>query len=253
MRWPGFRKVRGQVCKRLRRRLGELGLTDLDGYRAFLERHPEEWVRLEALTHITISRFHRDRGTFDLLLREVLPALAATAVARGDDVVRAWCAGCASGEEPYSLAILWRLGLAWDRPLGLRILATDVDAAMLARARRGCYREGSLRELPPSWRAAAFGRRGSEFCVRDEFREAVSIARQDIRRDPAPGGGFDLVMCRNLAFTYFDVGGQQVVAARLAGAMQEGGALVLGRHEVLPAGVGGFEEWSASARIYRRR
>ena len=138
MRWPGFRKVRGQVCKRLRRRLGELGLADLDSYREFLEGHPDEWARLESLTHITISRFLRDRGMFDFLLAEVAPALAARALARGDECVRAWSAGCASGEEAYSLSILWRLGL--DTPVRLRILATDVDETMLERARRSSPR-----------------------------------------------------------------------------------------------------------------
>jgi chemotaxis protein methyltransferase CheR len=251
MRWPGFRKVRGQVCKRLRRRLGELGLADLDAYREFLEGHPEEWASLEGLTHITISRFYRDRGTFDLLLAEVLPALAAHALARGHECVKAWSAGCASGEEAYSLAILWRLGL--DSPLGLRILATDIDESMLERARRGRYGAGSLRELPSPWRDAAFLRHDGEFCVREAFREAVSISRHDVGRDPAPGGGFDLVLCRNLAFTYFDTDRQRVVAARLAEALRSGGALVLGRHEMLPAGVGAlFEDWSSAARVYRR-
>ena len=251
MRWPGFRKVRGQVCKRLRRRLGELGLADLDSYREFLEGHPDEWARLESLTHITISRFLRDRGTFDFLLAEVAPALAARALARGGECVRAWSAGCASGEEAYSLSILWRLGL--DTPVRLRILATDVDETMLERARRGRYSAGSLRELPSAWRDAAFVRRDGEFCVREAFREAVSISSHDIGRDPAPGSGFDLVLCRNLVFTYFDSDRQQVVVTRLAEALGAGGALVLGRHDMLPAGVGAsFEDWSAAARVYRR-
>jgi chemotaxis protein methyltransferase CheR len=254
LRWAGFRKVRGQVRKRLRRRLRELELPDLGAYRAYLERCPEEWGELEGLTRITISRFHRDRGTFAALLSQVLPALAAGVTARGEDAVRAWSAGCASGEEPYTLAVAWQLSLAARFPgVRLHVLATDVDRAVLARARRGCYRAGSLRELPDQWRAAAFGQRDGEFCVRDAYREAVLIERHDLRRDPAPGGGFDLVLCRNLAFTYFDAAGQAAAAARLAGVLRPGGALVLGRHEALPAGADGFEDWSAAARIYRRR
>jgi chemotaxis protein methyltransferase CheR len=248
MRWAGFRKVRGQVCKRLRRRLAELGLGDLHAYRAHLEEHPEEWARLERLTHITISRFHRDRGTFAFLQAEVLPALAA-----GASALQVWSAGCASGEEAYTVAIMWRLAVAARFPaVTLRVLATDVDDAMLARSRRGCYGAGSLRELPEAWRAAAFARRGAEYCLREEIKSAVSIEASDLLRDPAPAGPFDLVLCRNLAFTYFDSRGQRAVAARVAGVLRAGGALVLGAHEAPAADVPGFEPWNVAARVYRR-
>jgi chemotaxis protein methyltransferase CheR len=133
----------------------------------------------------------------------------------------------------------------------LRILATDVDDAMLTRARRGCYRAGSFRELPEGWRAATFVERDGLYWVTGGSRRMVRIARHDIR-DPPPGGPFDLVLCRNVAFTYFDEPAQRATAARLAGALRAGGALVLGKHEALPAGVEGFEPWSAGERIYRR-
>ncbi|MGN6868024.1 MAG: CheR family methyltransferase [Solirubrobacteraceae bacterium] len=247
MRWAGFRKVRRQVCKRLGRRLAELGLPDLDAYRALLERDPDEWPRLERLTHITISRFYRDRGVFGFLAAEVLPALAATGV------VRAWSAGCASGEEAYTLAIVWELELAERFPSAtFEALATDVEESMLGRARRGCYGAGSLRELPERWRAGAFTARGGEVCLRARFRELVSIERHDVLRDPPPREELDLVLCRNLAFTYFDEAGQRVVAEYVGRALRPGGALVIGRHETLPEEVAGFVPWSASAGVYRR-
>src|SRR5438477_9810042 len=114
MRWDGFRKVRRQVCRRIERRSRELGLTDLAAYRDYLERRPDEWARLDALCRVTISRFYRDRETFAALEQEVLPALA-----RGGAEIEVWSAGCASGEEPYTLALLWKLELA---RLSLRIL-----------------------------------------------------------------------------------------------------------------------------------
>jgi chemotaxis protein methyltransferase CheR len=77
MRWEGFRRVRRQVCRRLRRRLSELGLPDLVAYRVHLEHHPEEWCALDGLVDITISRFNRDRGMFAFLTADVIPALAA--------------------------------------------------------------------------------------------------------------------------------------------------------------------------------
>jgi chemotaxis protein methyltransferase CheR len=181
----------------------------------------------------------------------VLPELAAV---RGAGALRAWSVGCASGEEPYTLAIMWELGLAARFPGAMfEVLASDVDEAMLARARRGCYRPGSLRELPEGWRSAAFTSCGDEVCLRARFRKRVSIERHDVLRDPPPGHEFDLVLCRNLAFTYFDDAGQRVVAGHLARALRPGGALVLGRHETLPQDVGEFEPWSDAARVYRRQ
>jgi chemotaxis protein methyltransferase CheR len=99
LRWAGFRRVRGQVRRRVRRRVAALGLEDLDAYRAYLDAHPEEWEVLDALTPITISRFYRDRDVFARLEDDVLPALASAAAAAGRDGLRCWSAGCASGEE----------------------------------------------------------------------------------------------------------------------------------------------------------
>ena len=76
MRWPGFRKVRKQVCKRVSARMRDLSLTDIDGYKVYLQDHTDEWVELDALCRITISRFYRDQGVFAILQQQVLPALA---------------------------------------------------------------------------------------------------------------------------------------------------------------------------------
>jgi chemotaxis protein methyltransferase CheR len=107
LRWPGFRKVRGQVRKRINRRLGELGLTGIADYRDYLQAHPDEWPRLDELCRISISRFYRDRRVFDHLRDDVLPTLAQVAVARHENQVRCWSVGCASGEEIYTVVILW--------------------------------------------------------------------------------------------------------------------------------------------------
>jgi chemotaxis protein methyltransferase CheR len=214
MRWAGFRKVRRQVCKRVRRRARELGLADLVAYRAYLEEHPEEWALLDSMTRITISRFYRDRGVFGFLEREVLPMLAAETIACGSGTLEVWSAGCASGEEPYTVAMMWQLELARRFPdLSIQILATDLDQGMLTRARDACFTTGSLKELPEHWRAAAFLRQGALHCVRDYYEQAVMVARHDIRTPP-PHGPFDLVMCRNLAFTYFDRDLQRARPAR---------------------------------------
>ena len=238
LRWQGFRNVRGQVCKRLARRRAELGLADLAAYRRFLEQHAEEWPVLDAMCRVTISRFARDRAVWVPLVDEVLPRLVREAEAAGRARVRAWSAACGAGEEPYSLAIAWRLGVA-PRGVDLEILATDVDEGQLARAAHAAYPHGTLRELPEAWRAAAFTPAGALERLREPFRDAVRFARHDVRT-PAPAGPFDLVLCRNLAFTYFDEPVQRQVAASLRTVLRAGGVLVVGGHEQLPADVPGF-------------
>ncbi|MCC7017095.1 MAG: hypothetical protein IT564_07830 [Rhodospirillales bacterium] len=250
--WSGFRRVRRQVVKRIGRRLAEIRLPGLDGYRNFLETHPAEWETLESFCHITISRFFRDAAVFETLGREILPRLAEKAASRGYELLRVWSAGCASGEEPYSLDLLWRFALAPRFPgLALVVVATDADERVLARARAACYPAASFRELPAAFRDAAFRRDGRLFCLRPEFRDGVGFFAQDLRRE-APAGPFDLVLCRNLAFTYFDAAGQTQALDRIRAVLAEGGALAIGRKERLPEGAPGFAPWIAARGIYRK-
>jgi chemotaxis protein methyltransferase CheR len=211
-----------------------------------------EWIILDRLTPITISRFYRDRGTFELLARDAVPRLAAQASARGSDSLEVWSAGCASGEEPYTLAIIWKQQLAPRFPaLTLRILATDIHPAMLSRARQGCYSAGSLTELPQTWRTAAFVQRDGLYWLREAYKRAVTVLSHDLRTG-APDGPFDLIMCRNLVFTYFHEAIQRKISVWLADSLRPGGALVLGAHEQLPAELVGFDPWDIVRRVYRR-
>ncbi len=240
LRRAGYRRVRGQVCKRLRRRLAALGLKDLSDYRALLAvdaADAAEWRQFDRLCRVSVSRFYRDQGVWRCLERELLPQLVAQAAVRGGARLRIWSAGCASGEEPYTLALMFALGdtLKSGEP---EILATDADPHLLARARRACYPRSSLRELPATWRAA-FERSGVAFCLRPEYRTPVRFLAQDIRRD-VPDGRFDLVLCRNLVFTYFEEPLQAVIAGRLAEVLVPGGCLLLGSHESLPEAVAGL-------------
>lgn len=233
LRWRGFRRVRSTVRKRLSDRLGALGLESLGEYRALLERDPREWDAFEPMCRIPISRFHRDRAVFDYLRAEILPERA-RAAARDARPVRVWSAGCASGEEPYTVAILWDLEVPHET--AIEILATDADEHMLERARRGCYRSGSLRELPEHLRDAAFRREGELWCVHERHRGSVTFRCEDLR-DAMPDGPFDVILCRYLAFNYFDEPLQRIIAGRLVDRLREDGALIIGAHDSLPSGV----------------
>lgn len=264
MRWPGFRKVRNQVCKRIDRRIDELGLADVEAYRGLLLRDENEWETLGAFCRITISRFYRDSRVFDRIVGDVLPALA-----EGRDRVRCWSAGCASGEEPYSLAVCWRdaavtspraelpgrtQDAAGNHPRAeLDILASDVDPHMLDRASRGCYQRGTLKELADALIERAFERTGPNdepYCIRDLYREHITWMRHDIRDDP-PRGPFDLILCRNLVFTYFEEELQDACLERLLSVLRPGGGLVVGKHEELPPAQA-VAPWYENERIFRR-
>lgn len=237
LRWAGLRRVRGQVCKRLRRRLAVLSLKDLSDYRALLKAGAAEWRQLDGLCRVSVSRFYRDHGVWSCLEQGLLPRLAVQAAARGETRLRIWSAGCASGEEPYTLALMFAFG---ELPVSVKpeILATDADPHLLARARRACYPGSSLRELPAKWRTA-FERSGDEFCLSQEYRTPVRFLAQDIRRDVSDGR-YDLVLCRNLVFTYFQASLQAAIAGRLAEVLVPGGLLLLGSHETLPEAVPGL-------------
>jgi chemotaxis protein methyltransferase CheR len=230
----GFRRVRKRVLRRIERRFRELGLPDLDAYRSHLEGAPGEWETLDAATNITISKFYRDRALFDYLRREVLPGLARR---HG----RCWSAGCASGEEPYTVALL---------APGLEIVATDRDPVLLERARKGIYRASSLRDLPTDDRARAFEPQDGRFRLRDEIRAGVEFRAIDLRRG-MPDGPFDLVFCRYVAFTYFDDALQRSVLEGIAERLAPGGLLAIGRQEHLPPAPP-FDRAAEGLNLFRR-
>ena len=251
LRWRGFRRVRGQVCKRIDHRIRALGLSGPAAYMAYLNDQSSEWAMLDTLCRISISRFCRDRPVFDYLGGRVLPELAERAAERKQRVIHCWSAGCASGEEPYSLAFVWDRRVRRRFPLtSLTIVATDVDAGLLGRARVACYPSSSLKELPEKWVARMFDWRDNELCLRDRWKAGIKFCQQDISV-AQPRGHFDLVLCRNLTFTYFDAPLQNLVMAGIAQRIRADGFLVLGRHESLPAGAP-FLPLAPALGIYRK-
>jgi chemotaxis protein methyltransferase CheR len=130
-------------------------------------------------------------------------------------------------------------------------VATDVDAQLLERARAARYAPSSAKDLPPSWREALFEACDGTLVLRDRFRAAVRFERQDLRRE-APDGSFDLVLCRNVAFTYFAPPGQRDALARIGARLRPGGALVIGRHEALTDDTVRFLPWEHAPSVFRR-
>lgn len=255
--WSGFRRVRGQVCKRITRRMQKLDLRSLDAYRDHLAAHPEEWDRLDAMCRITISRFYRDRGVFDALCDPLLPGLIQHLQDQEAPALRAWSAGCASGEEPYTLRIIWQQELFDQIPdVSLHITATDAEVHMLDRAQTACYARSTLKELPEAWVDAAFdydkSRDDEPYCLRPVYKRGIEWRQQDVRQE-MPGGPFHLILCRNLVFMYFDEALQRRCLEGMLDRLAPRGLLVLGKHDALPDGAWPLAAWDEHKRIYRYR
>jgi len=252
MRWAGFRKVRAQVCKRIDRRMRQLNIEHIHAYKTYLVDHPQEWQILDGLSRITISRFYRDKAMFAYLTEHVLPTLAHRALTRHDKQLTVWSAGCASGEEAYTVSLIWLLQLqARFADIDLTITATDASAEMIARAQQACYAYSSIKNLPSPWRELAFRQQQDTYCLMPEFQRSVEFLQQDIR-EQMPDAGFDLVLCRNLAFTYFDMPLQYRLLEQIQRLLKPGGALVIGIHEELPAGADQFSVWSDRLKVYEK-
>ena len=244
--------MRRQVCKRLKRRMSDLRLADFAAYRARLEADPTEWRVFDECCHITISRFFRDRGVFEALRRRVLPAIAVRAKREAREAC-IWSAGCASGEEPYTLKILWDLEVARSCPgVSLSLIATDVDLTMLARAREACFEATSLHELPPHLIEQAFDRIGLRFCVKPQHRDGINFLDQDLRTE-APTPLFDLILCRYVAFTYFAPPLQEQVLTRIVDRLLPNGYLAIGTHERLPAKSAVLMPLAGAPQIFEKR
>ena len=172
--------------------------------------------------------------------------------ADNDNRVHIWSAGCASGEEAYSVALAWHFAGRHRWPsIDLRILGTDIDEVLLQRARQGCYAPGTLKELPPQWQEEGFHSKEGSLCLEPAIMQYASFVKHDLRSG-APESDFDVVLCRNLAFTYFDHQLQFDVASTIHEALADDGFLVLGKHEVLPATVSGFQLCYGPDCIYRK-
>jgi len=230
LQWRPFRR-RG-VKRKIEQRVAEVGNAHFDEYLLKVRRDPEERGHLSEFLTVTISRFYRDRKVFGLLEHSVIPAIIKNK--RENDEFKIWSVGCANGEEPYSLSMLWKARFENKFPkIRLVILATDINEALLRRAKDGRYKESSLREVPEEI-LRRFFRIEEGFVVIDRFiRESVEFKKHDIiHEEPFPE--MDIIFCRNLAFTYFTKECQMNVIKKIFGSLNEGGYLILGKDEMLP-------------------
>ena len=228
--FTGYR--RPTILRRLQRRMVVTKSPRLEDYQGYLKRHPEEYQRLVNSFLIKVTEFFRDPEFFQALRDQVLPELIALARGR-DKQLRLWSAGCATGEEAYSLAIL--VAEALGPELGeftIRLFATDLDEQAVAFARQGVYPAAALAGVPEEMRSRYFTQvdgAGGTYEVKKVIRNLVTCGEHDLGIRP-PFPHIDLVLCRNVLI-YFTPAMQQRALALFAYALRPGGYLLLGKAE----------------------
>ncbi len=242
---------RPTIRRRLQRRLLATRQPDLDAYRALLEAQPGEAERLAGSFLIKVTTFFRDPEVFAALRERVVPELIARARARGDEL-RLWSAGCATGEEAYSLAILVADALGDDagRPV-VRLFATDLDREAVAYARRGVFSGKAVANVPEELLARHFTRRDDgTYEVEKAVRGMIVFGEHDLgQRAPFPR--IDLTLCRNVLI-YFTPPLQRRALQLFTYALRPGGYLVLGNSET-PGGFASLYVADQSAeKIFQR-
>jgi len=229
LHWRPFRR-RG-VRRKVERRIIQLGLSTFEDYLFKVKNLPEERNYLSKILTVTISRFFRDGRVFHTVESSVIPALLKKEDKRD---LKIWSIGCASGEEPYSLSILWRQKFEKIYPqIRLSIFATDINENLLERAKEGRYKKSSLKEVSAEILKVYFKRDNRFYIVDPAIRECIEFKRHDILHED-PFSGMDIVFCRNLAFTYFSKESQVAVLKKIAIGLEGEGYLVIGKDESLP-------------------
>jgi two-component system CheB/CheR fusion protein len=239
----------GGLVRRVRKRMLQVGIDSYTDYIDFLEVHADEFQPLFDTVLINVTDFFRDPQAWQSLATRVLPRILA---GKGEDEpVRCWSAGCASGEEAYTLAMLLAEELG-DQELRRRvkIYATDVDDHALAQGRQGSYTAAQVEGIPKELVAKYFETSGERFVFRPELRRSLIFGRHDLLQDAAISR-LDLLVCRN-TLMYFNSETQAKILARFHFALRDEGYLFLGKAETLLSQNQSFRPEDLKSRIFQR-
>lgn len=218
----GYKKT--SLVRRITKRVQASRSASFGEYLELLEKDPSEYSRLFSSITIKVSEFFREPEVFSGI-QEIIQA-------EFPSPVRAWCCGCACGEEAYSVAMLLSECLGQDALARTKVFATDIDSEALEQARKATYRADSVANVPEGFLERYFIEKDGLHKVKYGVRNLVKFGTMDIVQS-TPLSSMHLVLCRNL-FIYFEKGLQELVFQKLDYSLKPGGILVLGKAEVLP-------------------
>jgi two-component system CheB/CheR fusion protein len=240
---------RSTLKRRVTRRMQSHNIDNFGDYLDYLEVNSEEFEPLFNTILINVTAFFRDTEAWDYLHQQLLPQLLQQKDRQ--EQIRVWSAGCSSGEEAYSIAMLLveMMGLEQFRQR-VKIYATDVDEEALSQARWARYDSKALENLSEEWRQRYFEQVGNQYVFRSDIRRAVIFGRNDLVQD-APISRLDLLICRN-TLMYFNAETQKRILARLNFALKDNGALFLGKAEMLLTNSNLFRPLNLKHRIFTK-
>jgi two-component system CheB/CheR fusion protein len=240
---------RSSLMRRVNRRMTQVDAAGYPDYLDYLQVHPDEFTALFNTILINVTAFFRDAEAWEYLRAEVLEPMVATKP--DDSMIRIWSAGCASGEEAYTLAMVLAEMLGIDQfKERVKIYATDVDEEQLNEARQASYGEREVQDLPPELIEKYFEQVNGRFTFRKDLRRSVIFGRNDLVQD-APISRIDLLTCRN-TLMYLNAETQAKILGRFHFALAETGVLFLGKAEMLLSHSSLFTPIDLKRRVFRR-
>lgn len=239
---------RASLARRIQRRMQLVSAPTYAEYADYIDTHPDELPQLFNTVLINVTSFYRDPAAWEALAAR-LPALLEAR--ESDRPIRAWCAGCASGEEPYTLAMLLCEALGRDEfARRVKIYATDIDEEALTQARLATYGPKAVEGVPPAMLEKYFARLNGSYAFSKDLRRAVIFGRHDLTRD-APISRIDILLCRN-TLMYFNTETQRRIVSRLHFALNEDGVFLLGKAETLLTHESLFKPLDLKLRVFTR-
>lgn len=239
---------RASLMRRVQHQMRRVGIESFEEYHDYLQVHPDEFTALFDTILINVTSFFRDTDAWRHLSEDIVPSVLQDT---GTSPLRVWSAGCATGQEAYSLAMVLAEALGPEQFRDrVKIYATDVDEDALAIARQASYPDAELRELPDGFHDKYFEVSNGRATFRNDLRRCVIFGRNDLVQD-APISRLDLLACRN-TLMYFNAEAQGQIISRFGYAMKASGVLFLGKAEMLLNHTGTFEPVDVSRRFFRK-
>ncbi|NMF64671.1 CheR family methyltransferase [Brasilonema octagenarum] len=226
--FSGYKRT--SLSRRIQRRMQTISIENYTDYLDYLEVHPDEFVELFNTILINVTAFFREGQAWEYIASEIIPAILANK--HLSKPIRVWSAGCASGEETYSIAILLAEAMGMEQyTTRVKVFATDVDVEALNLARQASYSPKDIESVPANLQQKYFERVNGRYIVQKELRRGVIFGRHDLVQD-APISKIDLLVCRN-TLMYFNTETQAKILDRFHFALNDNGFLFLGKAEML--------------------